>query len=182
MKCPLIVFLHISNTQQFDQETGKIYIYSIFMYICYLFSLYLHDGQFCLLFVNKLWNFIYNIVDYDLLTHSRQTFILRFHLKEKSIFVPNKLIKCYSSCLTLPHIQQICNKRISKHLGKTMEILYEWKFNHCKEMQIWWQKEKLLIMNNFSFCHHVFIFRMLQMRLIRVKMSTSRVWTFCYIY
>ena len=49
-----------------------------------------------------------------------------------------------------------------KNLGKNMENLYEWKYPYWKELITLWQKEKLLIMCNFLFCHNVFTYRLLQ--------------------
>ena len=56
-------------------------------------------------------------------------------------------------CLTLSHIQQICNRWLRKTL-KTypifiLETPLKWKYSNWIELKTWWQKEKL-------FWHHVF--------------------------
>ena len=72
---------------------------------------------------------------------------------------------------TLSHIQQICSRR--RHLHNYMENLYKWKFDYWIKLKTLWQKEKLLIMSNFSFCHNVFKSHLLQMR---QKASSSGKW------
>ena len=62
----------------------------------------------------------------------------------------------YEKRLSLSHIQQICSRRFWKHLDKTMEILWKWKYNYWKELKTLWQKNKILVLINFSFCHTIF--------------------------
>ena len=66
-----------------------------------------------------------------------------------------------SYTLNLSLIQQICSKQPSKHLGLFMENLYKEMFHYWKEFKMW-QKMKLLIMNNFSFCHNILKSRLLR--------------------
>ena len=58
--------------------------------------------------------------------------------------------------LTLSHIQQICSRRLWKHPGKNMENPYKWGYNYWKKLKTSRQKEKLLVLSNFFFCHDVF--------------------------
>ena len=46
-----------------------------------------------------------------------------------------------------------------------MENLYNCRYNYWEKLKAFWQKEKLLVLGNFSFCHDVFKSRLLQMRL-----------------
>ena len=45
-----------------------------------------------------------------------------------------------------------------------MENLYKCRHNYSKKLYTLWQKEKLLVLSNFSFCYIVFKSRLLQMR------------------
>ena len=65
--------------------------------------------------------------------------------------------------LTLSHIQQNYSTQLRKHLSKNMENLYKWKYNYWKMLKRLWQKEKLLVLSNCSFCHNFFKSRLLQM-------------------
>ena len=58
--------------------------------------------------------------------------------------------------LNLSHIQLICCRRLSKQKGKNTENLSKWNYNDWKKLKTKWQKEKLLVLSNFSFCHNVF--------------------------
>ena len=65
---------------------------------------------------------------------------------------------------TLIHIQQICSRRLWKYLGKHTEKLYKCRHNYWKELKTLWQKEKLLVLINFSFRRNVFKSCLLQRR------------------
>ena len=48
------------------------------------------------------------------------------------------------------------NRLLRKHMGKGVNtILYEWKYKYWIKVKTLWPKEKLLIINNFSYCHNV---------------------------
>ena len=47
---------------------------------------------------------------------------------------------------------------------KLWKTLFKWKNNHWIKLKTLWQKEKLLILNNFSFCHYIFMRSLLQRR------------------
>ena len=60
-------------------------------------------------------------------------------------------------CLfTLPHIQGICRRRLWKDLRKNPDNIYKWRHNHWTKLKTLRQKEKLLVLSNFSFCRNVF--------------------------
>ena len=64
--------------------------------------------------------------------------------------------------LTLFAIQQICSRRLWKHVCTHMETLYKWENTHLINSKTLWQKEKLLNMSKISCCHSVFKGRLLQ--------------------
>ena len=96
--------------------------------------------------------YIENIHNYVLLDVSKVV-CCRFVVSEKRL-----------NMLTLSHIQQICSRQLWKHLLKNMENLYNCRYYYWKNMKTLWQIEKLLILNNVSFCHDVFNSRLLQVR------------------
>ena len=49
-----------------------------------------------------------------------------------------------------------CSTRLWKHIGSPIEYHFLWRYNLFIELKTLWQKEKLLIMINFSFCHDGF--------------------------
>ena len=52
--------------------------------------------------------------------------------------------------LTKSHIQNIYSIRLWLHVGKNMENLSKYKYNHWGELKTLWQKEKLIIVINVS--------------------------------
>ena len=67
-------------------------------------------------------------------------------------------------CLSFTQIGQTCGRQLWNQLCKNMGILYKWKCNYWKMLKTLWQKVKLLILSNFSFCHNVFKSRLPQQR------------------
>ena len=67
-----------------------------------------------------------------------------------------------SILLTLSHLQQICSRRLWKHLSKIMKTSINWNliieesWKHCDK------KEKLLVFSNFYFWHNVYKSKLLQ--------------------
>ena len=45
------------------------------------------------------------------------------------------------------HLQHICSSDLKKQISKIWKLVYKWKYK---------KKQKMLIMNKFSFCHNVF--------------------------
>ena len=78
---------------------------------------------------------------------------------------------------TISHIQQIWSRRLWKLLGKNTETLYKCRYYYWKELKTLWQKNKLLVLSNFYFCHNVFKSRLLQMRQKSSECGTSKVVT-----
>ena len=66
--------------------------------------------------------------------------------------------------LNLSHIQQICSRRLCKHLDSNKVNLSKWThtLTYWIDLETLWQKEKLLVLSNFFFCHKVFKSRLLQ--------------------
>ena len=63
-------------------------------------------------------------------------------------------------CLSHSHIQQISSRWLSKHLAK--RLFEKAKSNLREQLKKLLQKEKMLIMSHFSFCHNVFKSYLLQ--------------------
>ena len=57
---------------------------------------------------------------------------------------------------TFTYIQQICSRQLWTHLGKNVENPHKRRYNYWKKLKTLWQKEKLLVLSNFFFCHNVF--------------------------
>ena len=57
---------------------------------------------------------------------------------------------------TLSHIQQISSRRLGTRCSQKMNIECKWTFKNRIELKTLSQKEKLLVLSNFSFCHIVF--------------------------
>ena len=79
----------------------------------------------------------------------------------------NKIHRCswrafWDMWITISHIPHICSRRLLKHLDKNLKNLYRWRLDFWKELKTLWQKEKLFVLSNFTFCHYVFKRRMLQ--------------------
>ena len=68
------------------------------------------------------------------------------------------------------HIQRICSRRLWKHLNDKVKNLPKWRHSYWIELKTSCQKEKLLVLSNFFFCHKVFKSPLLQMHL---NVSTS---------
>ena len=83
-----------------------------------------------------------------------------WHLKtvcyEEKLLIVINLLNKWTFYLSLPIIRQFCSRRLLKCIGKSTENPFIWKNNNWIEMKTWWQKEKLLVLNNFFFCCHVF--------------------------
>ena len=73
----------------------------------------------------------------------------------------NQLSKNTQVTVFLSHIEQICSRQLRKHLrsGKSVEGILT-----NKKLKTLWQKEKLLVLSNSSFCHDVFKSSLLKMR------------------
>ena len=63
---------------------------------------------------------------------------------------------CFFLFYNLSHIQQICSRQLWKCHLKIMENLSNCSYNYRKKLITMWQKEILIILSNFSFCHDVF--------------------------
>ena len=70
--------------------------------------------------------------------------------------------KVSTDLLTLFHIQKICSRQLWTCLLKNMENFYNCRCNYWKKLKTLCQKEKLLVLSNFSYCHNVFKSRLLQ--------------------
>ena len=70
--------------------------------------------------------------------------------------------KSLKAILTLSHIQQICSRLLWKNLGKNIENLYKSRYTYWIELKTLCQKEILLVLSNFFFCHKVFKSYLLQ--------------------
>ena len=60
----------------------------------------------------------------------------------------------FPSLLTHSHLQQSCSRQLWKHLYKNIETFFESKKKYWMKWKTLWQKQKLLIMSNFSFSHN----------------------------
>ena len=75
------------------------------------------------------------------------------------VWIPFTLYICEfragSKCPNHPRkgVKKICRRRLRKHWIKN---LHKWKYDYWIEMKIVWQKEKLVITNNFSYCTNNF--------------------------
>ena len=89
---------------------------------------------------------------------------------------PTRMVSLFSHShvLTFSYIQQICSRRLWKHLRKNLEKLHKGKYNNQIKLKPLWQKVKLLIMSNFTFCRNVFKSR-LQQRRQKVSVCGKRV-------
>ena len=58
--------------------------------------------------------------------------------------------------LTLSLIQQFCSRRLRTYFVKKWKIsIIKW-ITYDEKWKTLWQKEKLLVLSNFYFCHYVF--------------------------
>ena len=61
----------------------------------------------------------------------------------------------FNTTLYLSNFQQICIRPLLIHLGMLKDDLYKWMCCYWIELKTLWQKVKLLIKSNFSFCKTV---------------------------
>ena len=77
-------------------------------------------------------------------TNRDADYLISFHNESWQCF------NCYG-VITFSHIQQLCSKRLSKHIIKH---IYKWRDTYSIDLKTLWQKEKMLNMNNFSSRHN----------------------------
>ena len=79
-----------------------------------------------------------------------QTFLEEIRQLYYRVFSLAVSFKC-TLTLNLSHIQQICSRRLWKHSNNNMENLCKWRHAYWIELKTLCQKEKLLVLSNFTF-------------------------------